>query len=158
MPTGEILLPPGAGYDITTSAALWKVFDGTNADTDHLEYPSGTILQKFWTFEIPNDYSSAPAFLLQWRSTATAGQVLWDIGLAGVGSGSSTDPILGTTTGTSTAVGTARNLSTVTITATATLATSQYAIARIIRQGTHGSDGMTGTAELVMVIFKYTTT
>lgn len=110
-------------------------------------------------FTVPQNYSSGPSFKIIWVTTATSGNVVWDLDYTSIASGETFDPnsdqeALTVTTGadpsaqiatTSSMNGTAGNF--------AAGDTVQF---KACRDGASASDTMTADAVVYAILFQYT--
>jgi len=173
MATGSILLTPGAailpdGTASNLAPAMQRVkSSGTAPGVYFLQLAFDTSSEEWctWQFRMPADYASAPVAVVQWKAaSATSGGVVWDVRIAAVTTGDSTDvdaKVFGSAnTASGTAPGTAGYMldTSVTLTNADSVAAGDFVVVRLARATADGSDTATGDAEVVGVAITYTTT
>jgi hypothetical protein len=173
MATGTIILNPGAavfpdGSASNAAPAMQRVKSSATAPGLYfmqLAYDASTEEWVTFQFRMPADYASAPAAVVQWKAaSATSGAVVWDVRVAAVTTGDSTDVDAkgfgAANTATGTAPATAGYLvdTSVTLTNADSVAAGDFVVIRVARAAANGSDTATGDAELVQVALTYTTT
>ncbi len=114
-----------------------------------------------FAFDVPQNYLSGAAFVVQWTTTATTGDVEWDIDYRAVG-GDDTESLDQATAQESlnqndTAPSAANERMTATLTATAgNFATGDTAQGFLCRDGTDGGDGIAAATTVHSFLFQYT--
>lgn len=119
----------------------------------------------YWTFQMPQNYASAPIVRLHWQANATSGSVVWAAQIGAV-TPADTDTlvehVLATASTATTAANTteARRLveTTITLANLDSLAAGDEIVVCVYRDGANGSDTCTVDAELISVSLDYTTT
>jgi hypothetical protein len=172
MPTGTINLTPGSAIlpDGTTNnlaPGLARVKSSATAPGIYalqLLFDATSEEWCTWQFRMPVDYASAPVAVVQWKAaSATSGGVVWDVRIAAVSSGDSTDAdakgfgSANTATGTAPATAGYMLDTSVTLTNADSLAANDFVVVRLARAAADGSDTATGDAECMGVALTYTT-
>ncbi len=173
MATGSLSLTPGAAIlpDGSTSNLAPGISRVKSSGTAPGIYALQLLFDAaadewcMWQFRMPDDYASAPVAVVQSKlASATSGAVVWDVRIAAVTTGDSTDvdaKVFGSAnTATQTVPGTAGYLvdTTVTLTNADSLAAGDFVVVRLARNGSSGSDTATGDAECLGLGITYTTT
>lgn len=121
---------------------------------------SGTKVGVGTNFTVPQNYTSGGTFVILWASTATTGDVVWDVDYTSIAaSGETFDPnsdqeALTVTTSTN---GTAQIGNSSSVAATAgNFVAGDLVQATISRDGLSGSDTMAADAIVYAIIFQYT--
>lgn len=121
---------------------------------------SGTKISVGFRFIVPNDYAGSPVFGLVWTSTATSGDVVWDLDYVCAARTATLDPAATeeVLTVTSTAPGSSQTGVNPTMSATAAnLSAGQVIMGSLSRDGASGSDTMAADAALYGFYFQYST-
>lgn len=152
--SGNVYFEP---YPIKATNDFWKHGHFIFTDT-------ATKDSLYSMFHVPMDYNSAGTTKIYavWTSTATTGSVVWEIAYRSIGGNDTTS--LDQTTAAETLSVTAsapsatdrRMIPSVTATA-ANFAAGDTVELKISRNGTSGSDTMAASAQLLQVLFEYTT-
>lgn len=171
MATGSIILTPGAavlpdGSSSNVAPAIQIVKSSASNPPPYLlqlVFDAGTEEWATWQLRWPADYASAPVAKVQYKmASATSGSVVWDVRLAAVTPGDSTDVdakgFAAANTTTSAVAGTAGHLveASVTLTNADSVTAGDLVVVRVARAAASGSDDATGDAELVAVTIEYT--
>jgi hypothetical protein len=157
---GALQLPDTSGNVWAEPAALTQTND---------RYPqllwrykdTGTKISVGFRFIVPNDYVGSPVFGLVWTSTATSGDVVWDLDYSCAARTASLDPSADeeALTVTSTAPGSSQTGVSPTVSATAAnLSAGQVIQGSLSRDGASGSDTMAADAVLYGFYFQYANT
>ena len=172
MATGSILLTPGAATFPDSSASnlpagLLRVKSSASAPAPyflHLTFDTTNEEWCTWQFRMPDDYASGLTAKVQYKmASATSGGVAWDVRVAAVSDGDSTDvdakAFSSANVGTATVPGTAGYLDEVSITVTNadSVAAGDFVVVRLARATANGSDTATGDAEFVAMNLSYVT-
>lgn len=107
---------------------------------------------------IPKNYVGTPKIGVRWKTTATSGDVVWDVDYRAIANNEPGDPSTHqeALTVTDTADGTARDLNDAEVSLTAAnLAVDDSLFVTVSRDGASGSDTMAAAAELVDAWFEY---
>jgi hypothetical protein len=130
-----------------------------------LAFDAGQTEWACWTFRMPANYASAPVAKIQFKmASATSGNVVWDVRVAAVTPGDSTDvdaKVFGSANTATQAVGGTAGYMTeasVTLTNADSVAAGDWVTIYVARAGADGSDTATGDAELCGLAITYTTT
>jgi len=119
---------------------------------------SGTKVSAGATFQIPVNYVGTPKLQVIWKSTATSGDVVWDVDFVAVAVAETLDPAAAdeSETVTTTTNGTAldRNESEVTPTGS-TFAVEDVVLLKVSRDGLDAADTMAAEALFEGVAFEY---
>jgi hypothetical protein len=110
-------------------------------------------------FRVPQNYVGTPKVEIEWVTTATTGDVAWDIDYTAIADGESYDPSADqqSATVTDTAAGTARLLNRATITLTAAnFAAGDEVQFYLVRDAADAADTLAATAWLVGLYYSYT--
>jgi hypothetical protein len=174
MATGTILLLPNAavmpdGTASNLAPAMQRVkSSGTAPGVYLLQLAFDAAADEWctWSFRCPADYASGPIVKIQYKMTsATTGAVVWDARLGTQGTGASTSlnakVFASANTATPTVPATTAGKigeSSITMTNDDSMAVGDFAVLRVSRVGSSGSDTATGDAELIAVVLEYTTT
>ena len=141
-----------------SGAPTAATINGTNISYGVLDYADGSTTSAFWSMAMPADwFQNDLIFKIRWQSTATTGNVVWDVALSSMAEGSPIDiafTAFGNTTGDATDAS-AGDLNEFTLTFTSA---SQPAIAqgnlvhiRLQRLGGHANDTMVAAARLIQM-------
>lgn len=109
-------------------------------------------------FRVPDNYVGTPKLVIEWTSTATAGNVVWDFDYRGVATGESLDPATAQeqVTVTDAAPASAHNRETAEIALTGgNLAAGDLVEFELFRDGADASDTMAAAAILFNAYFQY---
>lgn len=118
---------------------------------------SGTRIGAFTTFAVPKNYVGTPKAYVVWKSTATSGDVVWDVDTKAVADGESLDPSTDddAQTVTTTTPGTARLRKDSSVTLTGTYAADDEVLLGVYRDGAQGADTLAAEALFEGVFFEY---
>lgn len=119
---------------------------------------TATKIKLGFRFIIPNDYVGSPVFGVVWTSTATSGDVVWDLDYVCAARTATLDPAADeeNLTVTSTAPGTSQTGVNPTMSATAAnLSAGQVIQGVLARDGASGSDTMAADAVVYGLYFQY---
>lgn len=119
---------------------------------------SGTRIGLRGVFRVPQNYVGSPAILIEWTSTATSGNVVWDFDYRAIATGESLDPstVQEAATVTDAAPASAMNRESASISLTgANLAAGDLVLFELFRDGANGSDTMAAAAILMHAYFQY---
>lgn len=157
---GALLLPDTSGNIWAEPASITQ----TNDLYPQLVWrykDSGTKVSVGFRFLVPADYVGSPVFGLVWTSTATSGDVVWDVDYVSATKTATLDPNATeeALTVTSTAPGSSQTGVNPTVSATAAnLAAGNVCQGVVARDGASGSDTMTADAILYGFYFSYSNT
>lgn len=133
------------------------VIAGTNTLYAVLDFDAATDESAQGSFQLPDDFSGAIDFALEWQAAATSGSVVWALQTACVADDEANDPSWNTAqTVTDAAKGTANRRNTASIssvTQTGCAAGERFHF-KFYRDADNGSDDMTGDARLKAIRFK----
>jgi hypothetical protein len=169
--TGNIItLPkrlwfPAAGCNNATAGSIWDLptsapavptcKTGTNTQMGVLDFADATSLTAQVTYMLPATWTGTIDARVYWLTTATAGDVVWQIAIACNSDNESDDPAFTDDAFTAdTAKGTTNlaNITAVnTVTTTGTCVADDLAHIRIKRDAGHASDTLAATARLIGV-------
>lgn len=172
MATGTLNLSPGAavtGDGSTGNAApLLSRRQGSESNPKKhyltADFDSSTDEHLWWTFTLPQNYSTGATLRLQWMANATTGNVVWGARIGAVTPADADTPVehaeAAATTATTGVDGTeARRLVQTTISpATDSAAAGDLVFVLVYRDADNGSDTCSVDAELISVSLDYTTT
>lgn len=121
---------------------------------------SGTRVAASATFAVPKNYVGTPKAHVVWKSTATTGDVVWDVDTKAVAVGESLDPSTDddAQTVTTTTDGTARDRNNSEVTLTGTYAADDLVLIKVARDGAQGADTLAAEALFEGVFFEYSDT
>lgn len=124
-----------------------------------LAFPdSGTKIGASCLLTIPKNYVGSPKIVLRWKTTATTGDVVWDVDCRSIAVNEPGDPTTHqeALTVTDTADATARDLNDAEVSLTAAnLAVDDSLFLTVSRDGANGSDTLAAVAELVEAWLEY---
>jgi hypothetical protein len=138
-----------------TYSACWS---GTNVQGASLTYLDTEIDYAWQHWLLPTDWTGALDARIEWRTTATTGNVVWQIQTACAATGGTMDPAWNTAqTVTTAAQGTAnrRNITTFTGLTTTGCAAGNTFFFRLVRDPAHASDTIAASAEFIGLELKY---
>lgn len=145
----------GPIWDLPTSnAAVAACVTGTNTQKGVLEFADSANLSAQTTYLLPSTFTGAIDAKIKWVTTATTGDVVWQLGTVCVADAETDDPSFNTaSTVTDTAKGTTLQTNDATITGvTATgCAAGELLHLKIFRDSAHASDTLAATARLIGV-------
>jgi putative transposon-encoded protein len=119
---------------------------------------SGTRVAASATFAVPKNYVGSAAFFIVWKSTATSGDVVWDLDTNALADGETLDPSADTDalTVTTTTPGTARlRKDSQPVTVSGTYAADDVVLCKVARDGAQGADTLAAEALFEGVFFQY---
>lgn len=162
MATHRILIPATAFLPDTTGNCYPKPDSVDNAN-DRFPHEvlafsdSGTRTGASSTFMVPKNYASTPKGYVVWKSTATSGDVVWDVDTKAVADGESLDPSADddAQTVTTTTPGTARLRKDSSVTFTGTYAADDLVLVSVYRDGAQGADTLAAEALFEGFVFEY---
>lgn len=160
---------PAAGGTAAAPASVWNlpatnpavaaVVAGTNTLQGVLDFADGTnALSAQVDWMIPDDWTGNIDVKFKWFTSATTGNVVWQIATACVADGETNDPAFNTAnTVTDAAKATANQLNDATISAITTTGCSpgELMYLKVIRDPQHASDTLAATARLVGIELTY---
>lgn len=147
-----------------TAAPYWQPSSILDANDLHdgipvLVFPDGsTKIGASCRFKVPQNYVGTPKFTVRWKTTATTGDVVWDVDYNAIAVNEPGDPSAYTEslTGTDTADATARDLNDCEMSATAgNFAVGDTVFVTVSRDLVNASDTLAASAELVECWFSY---
>ena len=142
----------GASAPTATSIA------GTNIEAAQLEFSDAAMQQVWQTFRLPDDWVGAIDLKIFWKSTATSGNVVWQVQAGFIADGGDFDAALNSAqTVTDSTQGSASRYNTATL-ASLTLtgaAAGKWMHLRFFRDPAHASDTLGATASLLGIEMKY---
>lgn len=145
----------GPIWDLPTSnAAVAACVTGTNTQKGVLEFADSANLSAQTTYLLPSTFTGAIDAKIKWVTTATSGDVVWQLGTVCVADAETDDPAFNTASSvTDTAKGTTLQTNDATITGvTATgCAAGELLHLKIFRDSAHASDTLAATARLIGV-------
>lgn len=144
---------PSLGLSLPTSnPAVVACVTGTNTQLAVAQFADSANLSMQGHFSLPSDFTGALDLDGSWRTSATSGDVVWQIATICVADAETIDPAFNAaSTVTETAKGTTlqlNNFSISSVTATG-CAASEELFFKFFRDAGHGSDTLAATAELV---------
>lgn len=171
MATGSLVLPiaaatPPDGSSGNAAPAL-QVFQGTETNPKkhglRAAFDAATDEHLWWTFTVPDNYASGGTVRLLWAANATSGNVVWGARVGAITPADSDTYVehdqASATTATTAVNGTeARRVVETTISPSVdSMAADDLAFLLVYRDADNGSDTCSVDAELLSVIFEYTT-
>ena len=155
---------PAAGCNGSTAGPIWDLpasspavaacVTGTNTQKGVLEFADSASLSAQTTYLLPSTWTGAIDAKIKWVTTATSGDVVWQLSTICVADAETDDPAFNTaSTVTDTAKGTTLQTNDATITGvTATgCAAGELLHLKILRDSAHASDTLAATARLIGV-------
>lgn len=155
---------PAAGCNNATAGPIWDLpssspavaacVTGTNTQKGVLEFADGSNLSAQTTYALPSTWTGAIDAKIKWVTTATSGDVVWQLSTVCVADAETDDPAFNTaSTVTDTAKGTTLQINDASITnVTATgCAAGELLHLKIQRDSAHASDTLAATARLIGV-------
>jgi hypothetical protein len=147
---------PGPFWDLPTSnPAVAACVTGTNTQKGALDFADGApTLSAQSTLMLPADFTGTVGAALKWFTSATTGDVVWQVSTICVADAETDDPVFNTaSTVTDAAKGTANQtndaaIASVTITG---CAAGELLHVKVLRDPAHGSDTLAATARLIGV-------
>ena len=137
----------------TTNPAVGACITGTNTQRGVLDFADGAnALSVQRQLQLPADFTGAIDALLVWHTTATSGDVVWQLQTICVADAETGDPAFNTaSTVTDTAKGTTLQFNTATIAGVTTTgcAAGEVLFLKLTRDPVHASDTLAATARLV---------
>lgn len=118
---------------------------------------SGTRIGASAVFAVPKNYVGTPKAYVSWKSTATTGDVVWDVDTKAIADGESLDPSTDddAQTVTATTPGTARLRKDSSVTLTGTYAPDDLVQISVYRDGAQGADTLAAEALFEGVFFEF---
>lgn len=172
MATGSIVLPVGAAQppdnSANNAAPALQAYKGSNsAPARHglrAAFDATTDEHLWWTFTMPDNYASGGTFRLLWAANATSNAVVWGVSVGAV-TAADADTYLEHAQAAATTATTNVNTTEARRVVETTVAPSMDSAAAddlitvcVYRDADNGSDTCTVDAELLTVVFEYTTT
>jgi putative transposon-encoded protein len=162
MATHRVFIPATA-FSFDTSGNVYpkpSAIDDVNDRFSHeiLAFKdSGTRIGACAPFTVPKNYVSTPKVVIVWKSTATAGAVVWDADAKAVADGESLDPSTDddAQTVTTTTPGTARLRKDSTLSLSGTYAPDDEVLLAVYRDGAQAADTLAAEALFEGVFFEY---
>lgn len=162
MATHRLWIPAGAFLPDTSGNVFPKP---SSVDDANDRFPhevlafadSGTRVGVSVAFAVPKNYVSTPKVILAWRSTATTGDVVWDVDTKAVADGESLDPNTDddAVTATATTPATARLRKDTSLTLSGTYAADDLVLMSVYRDGVQAGDTLAAEALLEGAFFEY---
>ncbi len=131
---------------------------GTNITACALDFVDSTLQQIWQTFRLPDDWVGAIDLKIFWRSTATSGNVVWQVQTGFIADGGDFDAALNaaqTVTDTTQGVASRFNTATLSSLTLTGAAAGKWMNFRLFRDPAHASDTLGATASLLGVEMKY---
>lgn len=152
--------PASHGWSFpTANPGVPACVTGSNTQFGVMDFADGAnTLSAQWHMRLPADFTSTMAVAIKWFTTATAGDVVWQVASICVADAETSDPAFNTaSTVTDTAKGTTLQqndaaIATLTITG---CAAGELLYLRVFRDPTTGADTLAATARLVGVELTY---
>lgn len=157
IPIGTALIPDASGNGYWEGAALDDVNDRYPHELLTLE-DSGTKVSAGVMFTVPKNYVGTPKVVVRWKTTATTGDVVFDVEYTAIAAGETLDPSADqeALSVTDSAPGTARLANDCEVSLTAgNLAPDDTVLMNVSRDGTDGADTLAADAQLVEAWFQY---
>jgi len=149
----------GTIWDLPTSSpAVATCTLGTNTVQGYLAFADATSLSAQYNWFIPSDWSGNIDARIKWFSTATSGDVVWQLQTSCVADAETNDPSFNTAnTVTDTVKGTTLQLNDASITTLTTTgcAAGELMHLKVLRDAAHASDTLAATANLIGIELKY---
>lgn len=151
----------GPGWTATATASSFPAFtryDGSNVHAATADFAEGETDNLYREFKLPADWVGALDLVLYWRSTATSGNVVWQIATSCSADAETDDASWNTAqTITDAAKGTTNQLNTASLTSLTTTgcAAGELFHLKFFRDPGHASDTLGATASLVGVELTY---
>lgn len=155
---------PAAGCNNATAGSVWDLpasspavaacITGTNTQKGVLDFADAASLSAQLTYVLPSTWTGTVDAKIKWLTTATSGDVVWQLATICVADAETDDPAFNTaSTVTDTAKGTTNQtndaaITTVTVTG---CAASELLHVKILRDSAHASDTLAATARLIGV-------
>lgn len=163
MATHRLFIPASAFMpEVTSSQVVVKVDSLDNANDRFVHEilgfkDSSTRIGASSTFLVPKNYVGTPKGYVIWKSTATSGDVVWDVNTKAVADGESLDPSTDddAQTVTTTAPGTARLRKDSMVTFTGTYAADDLVLVSVYRDGAQGADTLADEVLFEGFAFEY---
>lgn len=159
---------PMAGCSGTTAGTVWDLPSsnpmvatctvGTNTVQGYGAFADSANLSAQYTWAIPSDWTGAIDVRLKWFTSATSGDVVWQLSTICVADAETNDPAFNTaSTVTDTAKGTTLQTNDAAITSLTTTgcAGGELMHIKISRDSAHASDTLAATANLIGIEIKY---
>lgn len=140
------------------TAPAYALESGSSLTTASLEFVDSGTNQVFQTFRLPSDWTGALDLAIFWKSTATTGNVVWQVQTAGIADGTTFDPAWNTAqTVTDATQGTASRFNTANLTSLTTtgLTAGGWLAFRLLRDPAHASDTLGASAFFLGAELKY---
>lgn len=131
---------------------------GSNVLTAQLDFEDGSSRLIYNQFRLPTDWTGTVSFTLYWKTSATTGNVIWNLSTACAANDETIDPSWNTAQAiTDAALGSANRLNAATQSSVTTTgcAAGEILFFKIQRDGTAGGDTIAATASLVHVEWTY---
>lgn len=154
--------PAGAYAPLWSTAAAtvpgMSCLGGTNVEAAQLDFADGSDGRAWQSFKLPSDWTGAVDLKLFWKTSATSGDVKWDLQTVCPADNEDTDPAMNaaqTITDTAKAVANRLNLATQTGLTTTGCGPDEWFVLKVHRDGTASGDTIAATAHLIGVEFTY---
>lgn len=162
MATHRLFIPASA-FLPDTSGNCYPKSDAIDNANDRFPHEilafkdSGTRTGASVTFMVPKNYVGTPVALVHWKSTATSGDVVWDVDTKAVADGESLDPSTDDDAQTTTQAtpGTARLREDASLTLTGTYVADDLVLLSVYRDGAQAADTLAAEALMEGVTFQY---
>jgi len=166
MATGYIQFQPQSALLPVADFPILKRHASSGTGTPELwvlEFADAEDNDCYFQFVVPGNFASAPVIKLYWMANAdTSGEVAWEVSLmcatddADDLDTAAADTSIDVDDTTASAAG-EFSVSTHTMTNNDSMAAGDIAVIRVVRNGDDGNDDLTDPAQLIMVVFEYTT-
>jgi hypothetical protein len=131
---------------------------GTNIESAQLDFSDGATQQIWNSFRLPDDWVGAIDLKIFWKSTATSGNVVWQVQTGFIADGGDFDAALNaaqTVTDATQGVASRFNTATLSSLTLTGAAAGKWMHFRLFRDPAHASDTLGATASLLGVEMKY---
>jgi hypothetical protein len=142
----------------TSNPAVAACITGSNTQRGVLDFADSASLSVQTALFLPSDWSSTVDVRVYWHTTATSGDVVWQVSSICVADAETADPAFNTaSTVTDTAKGTTLQLNTASITTLTVTgcAAGEVLFLKVLRDSAHVADTLAATARLVGVELTY---
>lgn len=162
MATHRLFIPASA-FLPDTSGNVYPKPDSIDNSNDRFPHEilalkdSGSRIGASATFIVPKNYVGTPKGYILWKSTATTGDVVFDVDTKAVADAESLDPSTDddAQTVTTTTPGTARLRKDSSVTLTGTYAADDLVLVSVYRDGAQGADTLAAEALFEGFVFEY---
>lgn len=131
---------------------------GSNGVLAVSTFPDGATKYIYKDFRLPSDWAGVIDLSIFWRTTATTGNVVWQLQTSCTADGESVDPAVNTvqtTTDATQGVASRFNTATLSTVTTTGCAAGEMLHLRFFRDPTHASDTIAADADFIGIEFKY---